>query len=206
MIRGLAVFDLDGTLLRGDTVCEVLAKRLGRIQEMKRFETFTAESDIRIARAEMATWYKEYPIDALQSHLPLACWAPGAREAIRRLQELQIVIAIASITWKFAVKWFAEQLSVRNYIGTDLSENGDIVHVWGRDKAQWLRELARDHGVPLERTAAVGDSSGDVEMLRAAGLRFFVGRNAVPELQPVIHLPEADLRLVAERIVTEWTA
>ncbi len=33
-IRGLAVFDLDGTLLRGDTVCEVLAKPLDRLVEM----------------------------------------------------------------------------------------------------------------------------------------------------------------------------
>jgi HAD superfamily phosphoserine phosphatase-like hydrolase len=206
MIRGIAVFDLDGTLLRGDTVCEVLAKPLGRIDEMKRFETFTTERDIEIGRAQMAQWYKGHPIDALRSHLQSACWAPGAHEAIRRLQEARVVVAIASITWKFAVRWFAEQLNVENYLGTDASANGDIVHVWGRDKARWLRELAADYGASPERTAAVGDSSGDVEMLRAAGLRFFVGASAAPELESMIYLPEADLRLVAERIIVEWAA
>jgi phosphoserine phosphatase len=32
--HGLVVFDLDGTLLRGQTVCEVLAAPLGRLDEM----------------------------------------------------------------------------------------------------------------------------------------------------------------------------
>lgn len=204
MIRGIAVFDLDGTLLRGDTVCEVLARPLGRIDEMKRLETYTAERDIEIGRAQMAEWYKGHSIDALRSHLLSARWAPGAHEAIHRLQEAQVIVAIASITWKFAVRWFAEQLKVRNYLGTDVSANGEIVHVWGRDKARWLQELVAYYGASPERTAAVGDSSGDVEMLRAAGLRFFVGANAAPELESVIHLPEADLRLIAERIINEW--
>ena len=43
-------------------------------------------------------------------------------------------------------------------------------------------------------------------MLRAAGLRFFVGAKAAAELESAIHLPEADLRLVAERIINEWAA
>ena len=53
---GIVAFDLDGTLLRGPTVCEVLAESLGRLQEMRRFESFTQESDIVAARQEMARW------------------------------------------------------------------------------------------------------------------------------------------------------
>ena len=206
MIRGIAVFDLDGTLLRGDTVCEVLAKPLGRIDEMKRFETLTAEKDIETARVQMAEWYREHSMDALHAHLQSACWAPGAHEAIRRLQEAQVVVAIASITWKFAVRWFAKQVNIQNYIGTDMSASGDIVHVWARDKARWLRELAENYSASPARTAAVGDSTGDEEMLRAAGLRFFVGANAAPEIESLIHLPGADLRLVSDRIIEKWTA
>src|SRR5262245_55058576 len=205
MIRGIAVFDLDGTLLRGDTVCEVLAKPLGRIREMKRFEALTVESDIEIGRAEMAEWYEGHPIESLQGHLWNARWAPGAHEAVRLLQEAQIMVAIASITWKFAVRWFAEQLNVQNYIGTDISTGGKIVHVWGRDKARWLQELAFDYGASPDRTAAIGDSHGDLDMLRAASLRFFVGRKAISDLEAVIHLPETDLRVVAERIIHEWS-
>jgi phosphoserine phosphatase len=204
MIRGLAVFDLDGTLLRGNTVCEILAKPLGRSDEMNRFEALTAESDIEVGRVEMAEWYKGHPIETLQGHLRNARWAPGAHEAIRLLQEENILVAIASITWKFAVRWFAEQLNVPNYIGTDISPRGDIVHVWARDKARWLQELAMEHGASPNRTAAIGDSNGDLPMLRSAALRFFVGTREVSDLDSVIHLPEADLRVVAERIIHEW--
>jgi phosphoserine phosphatase len=69
-----------------------------------------------------------------------------------------------------------------------------------------LQELAADYCASPQRTAAVGDSSGDLEMLRAADLRFFVGPKAIPDLDSVIHFPEADLRLVAERILNEWAA
>jgi phosphoserine phosphatase len=120
------------------------------------------------------------------------------------LQEARIVVGIASITWKFAVRWFAERLNVRHYLGTDVSSNGDITHVWGRDKARWLEELAKAYGVDRSRIAAVGDSAGDVAMLRVAGLRFFVGVDPIPEMGPAIHLPDADLRIVARRIIDEW--
>lgn len=79
MTRGVVVFDLDGTLLRGDTICEVLAKPLGRIDEMKRFEALTSEKDIEIGRIEMAECYKGHPIETLQSHLRNARW--GSRRA-----------------------------------------------------------------------------------------------------------------------------
>lgn len=122
------------------------------------------------------------------------------------MQDAQVEVAIASITWKFAVQWFAEQLNVKHYIGTDLSPRGEIVHVWGRDKARWLQELAASYGASPDRTAAVGDSNGDVDMLRVATLRFFVGVQPVADLDTVIHLPEADLRVVAEHVIHEWAA
>jgi len=206
MPRGVVVFDLDGTLLRGDTVCEVLAKPLGRIDEMKRFEASTSERDIEIGRLEMAAWYKGHPLETLQNHLRNAQWAPGAHQAIRLLQDAHVEVAIASITWKFAVQWFAHQLNVTHCLGTDLTPRGEVVHVWGRDKARWLRELVATSGVSPDRTAAVGDSNGDVDMLRAATLRFFVGVQPLTGLDAVIHLPETDLRVVAEYVIHEWAA
>lgn len=206
MIRGVAVFDLDGTLLRGDTVCEVLAKPLGRLAEMKRFEQLTTEADVADARAQMVEWYQANTIDALHRHLRNARWAPGAKEAILQLQKANVLVAIASITWKFAVRWYAQELNVQHYLGTDVAPDGKIIHVWGRDKARWLQELAALHATASERTAAVGDSAGDTEMLCAAELRFFVGKTLDPKLTSVVHLEDADLRLVSERIIDAWAA
>lgn len=81
--------------------------------------------------------------------------------------------------------------------------NGEILHVFGRDKARYLRELVAATGVPRHRVAAVGDTLGDVDMLREASIRFFVGKEA-PPLESVHHLPGADLTLVADHILEAW--
>jgi phosphoserine phosphatase len=173
---------------------------------MRRFEALEAEADIALARAEMAKWYEGYSTSQLQEMLRSTCWAPGAKEAIQQLQAAQVMIAIASYTWRFAVEWFAQELNVSHFLGTDLSSGGDIQHVWARDKGEWLAALAAKYGVRHERTAAVGDSVGDAEMLRAVSLRFFVGSNANHDLCGVIHMPGGDLRAVAEHILDEWAS
>ena len=204
-LLGLVVFDLDGTLLRGDTVCEILAKPLGRIDEMKRFEGLTSEDDIADARSQMAEWYKGRT--DLESYLSEACWAPRAHEAVQQLLDASVMVAIASITWKFAVAWFAKELKVCHYLGTDISATGKIVHVWARDKAVWLEGLATTYGVAPQRRAAVGDSRGDLEMFSVASLGFHVGVDQIAEVaESVVHMPGADLRAVASSIVTEWAA
>jgi hypothetical protein len=86
-----------------------------------------------------------------------------------------MTVAVASVTWDFAVKWFAHQLGLTDFLGTQLDEDGTIKHVWPRNKAEWLRDLATVLAVPFERTGAVGNSPGDFPMLQAAALRFFVG-------------------------------
>ena len=206
MIRGIAVFDLDGTLLRGDTVCELLAKPLSRLAQMRQFETLTQEAEIADARTQMARWYEGHSQDSLQNYLKEAKWAPGALQAVRELQQGNVLVAIASITWKFAVQWFADQLSVRHYIGTDIKEDGVIAHVWPRDKAQWLLDLVRHYEVSRSQVAAIGDSWGDAEMLRVANLSFFVGKTPLPGLSSATHLPNADLRTVSQSILEAWPA
>ena len=200
------MFDLDGTLLRERTVCEVLAAPLGRSSDMVRIEALTTEDEITAGRLEMAEWYRNHTIDQLTGHLSSAKWAPGAREAVKCLQKEGAVVAIASYTWRFAVKWFAEQLNVVHYLGTDLSTDGEVLDVWGRDKATLLTGLKIRYGLPKDRTAAVGDTRGDAEMLAVVGLPFFVGSSPLPESEGVIHMPGADLRDVADRILTAWLA
>lgn len=201
--RGIVAFDLDGTLLRGPTVSELIAGGLGRLEQMRRFERFKQETELIVAREEIARWYAEKPVPTLLSYLKGAKWAPGAQEAIARLQEQGIHVVILSITWQDAVEWFASKLNVADVLGTQHLPCGEIVHVFGRDKARYLRELTATARIARNRVAAVGDSLGDVEMLLEADLRFFVGMEA-PALGAVIHLPDADLNVVADAILEAW--
>lgn len=205
-VAGLVCFDLDGTLLRGQTVCELLADPLGRRREMAQFESYrsTAEQQIVEARAEMARWYEGVPLAELKRYCDGAVWAPGAIEAVADLQRRNIHVAIASITWKFAVAWFAEKLNITDFLGTDLLPSGAIEHVWGRTKGTWLLQLANDLGVEESRIAAAGDSAGDTDLLKVSALRFFVGSKPPDSVPAVIHLPAADIRTIAEHIIHVW--
>jgi phosphoserine phosphatase len=202
--HGLVVFDLDGTLLRGQTVCEVLAAPLGRLEEMNTFESLTEECDIAQARVEMAQWYRAVPREQLVKSLASARWAPGAFDGVARLVRGGIAVAVASITWDFAVSWFAHQLGLTHVLGTKIDEDGTVKHVWPRNKGEWLRELASVLAVPSERTAAVGDSTGDLQMLQAAALRFFVGSRLPPGLT-CIHVPDGNIEDIAKTILTRWS-
>ena len=197
------VFDLDGTLLRGRTVCEVLADALGHGDQMRRFEALNAEADIAAARAEMARWYSAVERPRLLEFLDGAVWAPGAHEGVARLQAAGAKVAIASITCSFAVERFAATLGIERILGTVLGADVVEDHVWPRHKAPWMRALADEQGVAMSRTAAVGDSSGDVEMLQAARCGVFVGKTSPAEWLGT-HMPNADIRDVADHILQSW--
>ena len=202
--EALVVFDLDGTLLRGPTVCEVLAQSLGRLERMRHLERFADKQELRAAREEMAGWYLSVGLAALPDSLHGARLAPGAEKGLALLMSHGVEVAIASITWSFAVEYFARRLGVKHWHGTELKETGEIRHIWPEDKARWVRELAERLRLPFARTAAVGDSAGDLEMLAAVGLPVFVGRELPSAQQGWLHFPQADIEVVARHLVGVW--
>ena len=202
--RGVVAFDLDGTLLRGPTVCELLAEPLGRLAEMQRFEGLSSEAEIGAARNEMACWYEGRTPAQLCATLDAARWAPGAREGVALLQTNGVEVVIASITWSFAVEWVAERLGVARVLATRLEGGGRVAHVWPRDKPRWLERVLSELGVPRARSAAVGDSDSDGDLLEEAALRFFVGSGPPPRLRGVVHRPEGNIEPIAREILAHW--
>jgi HAD superfamily phosphoserine phosphatase-like hydrolase len=205
---GLAVFDLDGTLVRGSTVCEVLAQALGRLDHMKQLEALiagVADIDIAAARQEMVRWYREMSLAELTSCLRSVKIAPRAVEGLTLLRRHRVAVAIASITWEFAVAWFARQLHVEYFVGTRLEPDGTILHFWPRDKVTWIHGLRDTLRIPASRVAAVGDSGGDVEMLQAVRHPVFIGATLPSGLPGVTHLPGADIATVAQWIIERLT-
>lgn len=202
--KALAVFDLDGTLLRGLTVCEVLAESLGRLERMRQLERCATDQELRTAREEMARWYLPVGLARLRDSLEGARFAPGTENGLGLLRAHGVAVGIASITWSFAVEHFARLLDVEHWQGTVLEGSGEIRHVWPGDKAPWVRALAQRLAVPWERTAAVGDSAGDQQLLGAVAVPVFVGRE-LPSIPPGwLHYPAADIEAVARHLVRVW--
>ena len=192
--------------MRGESVWEAIARgigRLERVREMERIDPARIE-EMTAAREESAGWYSSFTFDELLDHVTSMPVAPGIDEGFALLHAHGFKIAVVSLTWEFAVEWFAGRFGGDYYAGTGLSSDGEITHFWPRDKALWLAILASrlGVGVDMDDVAAVGDSRGDVPMLSAVGHPYWVGETVPPQLNgKVIHEPDGDIRVVAESIV-----
>jgi HAD superfamily phosphoserine phosphatase-like hydrolase len=197
----LVAFDLDGTLIRGETCAEALARRLGHLDRMRAFERLTDIEGIARARAEMAEWYRGVPMGDLQAALSTPRLAPGAREGLDLLRRHGIVVVVISITWEFAVAHLARDLGAEAWVGTGLEADGSIRHMWPEDKRHWLIDRMRERGLVREEVAAVGDSWGDVPMLGAVGQAVFVGPRVPAGLEHATHLPDGDILTIARHLI-----
>jgi phosphoserine phosphatase len=132
---------------------------------MQEIERLKDRQEICAARQEMASWYRDLSAAEIHASLQNVCLAPGLADGISLLQDHSVTIAIASITWRFAVQHFAQLWGVEHCLATSLGDSGAIDHVWPEHKAQFIRDLSSQLRIPMERTAAVGDSAGDFDML-----------------------------------------
>ena len=198
----LAAFDVDGTLLRGPTICERIAASIGRSDEMRAMERLTSIQDITAARAEMISWYQSYDRAQLLRFVRSVTFAPGAREGVAALKRAGVLVALVSITWRFAVEWVALELHANFAVGTQWDEDNTIAHFWPEDKAIWLAQCAANLGLTSAQVAAVGDSEGDMQMLTSAGVGYFVGRDLRDLPSHVQHWPAGDIMEIAQDILS----
>lgn len=203
MVR-LVAFDLDGTLVHGDTVIETLAKAMGHIERARELERLhEARRDraaLQFLREQIAACYTGVTEAELCGHLSRLTLAPGARAGFALLRRHRIETAIVTFTWDFAAAWLARDLGADHWLGTRLSADGRIEHVWAEDKARWVRDLVERRGLSPGEVAAVGDSWRDVPMLELAGRRFYVGP-ALPAGLDAVHRPDGDIHEIARLVV-----
>lgn len=199
----LAAFDLDGTLVRDRTCVESIARTIGREEECAAFELLDMRDVLAVtaAREAMAEWYRPYTREELTAGLSELSLASGSEEAFALLRKHGVVTAVVSITWSFAVEWFARRLGADYVHGTRLID-GRVEHVWPADKGRWLRSLIARLDLPQQAVAAVGDSEGDRELLEAAGVRYCVGERRI-EVAEVVHLPRASILEIAQQVVAK---
>lgn len=197
-------FDLDGTLVRGDTVIETLAKAMGHIDRARALETVhDARRDresLRYLREQIAACYRGVGDDELCRHLAGLTLAPGAREGFALLRRAGIETAIVTFTWEFAAAWLARELGADQWLGTRLWPDGTVEHVWAEDKGRWLAGLIARRGLGRDEAAAVGDSWRDVPMFEVVGQSFYVGAE-LPAGIDAVHVPDGDIHEIARRIV-----
>ena len=127
--------------------------------------------DIKAAHEKVAGWYEPSVLPELHSSLASMRLAPGVHEGRSLLKRHGFKIAIISITWEFAVDWFAHQFGADYFVGTRLSPDGDIT-----------------------------DSNGDLDMLRTVEHLYWVDSH-LPAGLTAVHHPDGDIECIAQDIV-----
>jgi HAD superfamily phosphoserine phosphatase-like hydrolase len=199
----LVAFDVDGTLLRGPTICECIAAGIGKQKEMREFEQLTSTVEIAEARATMVSWFRDHDRATLLQHVQTAALAAGVHDGMADLKRAGVQVALVSITWQFAVEWLAIKLGADWAVGTQWRADDEIVHFWPADKATWLAGRATAVGLHSAQIAAIGDSAGDLPMLKYAGTGYFVGRNPADLPSHVKHWPAADISEIVRDLLSD---
>ena len=187
--KHLVVMDADSTLLQ-DEVIDLLADECGCAEEVSKITAAAMAGEIDFSeslrrRVSLLKGLDESVLATVRSKIRLT---PGAKTLLRTLQRLGYVPAVVSGGFEEILEPLLKELKVEYLKANHLEVKdgkltgnvvGEIVDRAG--KARALEQFAREVGVPLEQTVAVGDGANDIDMLSVAGLG--IAFNAKPVVQ-----------------------
>src|ERR1700685_2595914 len=201
----LIVMDVDSTLIQ-DEVIDLLAARAGCAAEVAQVteSAMRGELDFAASLRQRVALLKGLDVDVLDQVRSDLRLTPGARTLIRTLKRLGYRCGIVSGGFTAVIQPLADELGI-DYVAANTLEIPAgrrpakvIEPIIDREgKTEALRSFAREAGVPLSQTVAVGDGANDLGMIGAAGLG--VAFNAKPVVQDAadtsVNVPSLDTLL-----------
>ncbi|QFG23309.1 phosphoserine phosphatase SerB [Actinomadura sp. WMMB 499] len=184
--KRLIVMDVDSTLIQGEVI-ELLAEHAGCLAEVAKVTEAAMRGELDFEgslreRVALLAGLDASAIDDVRDRLELAA---GARTMVRTLKRLDYEFAIVSGGFTQVTDALVDDLGIDYSAANTLEiENGKLTgRVVGTvidrpGKAAALERFAREAGVPIAQTVAIGDGANDLDMLQAAGLG--IAYNAKP--------------------------
>lgn len=189
--KRLICFDCDSTLITGEVI-EMLAAHAGREKEVAEVteRAMRGELDFEESLRERVKALAGLDASVIGEVADSIELTPGARTTIRTLKRLGYKTAVVSGGFIQVLEGLAEDLGL-DYVRANTLEivDGKLTgRVIGKvvdraAKAEFLEEFARESGIEMHQTVAVGDGANDIDMISAAGLG--IAFNAKPALREI---------------------
>lgn len=176
--KKLIVFDMDSTLVTGETIVEI-ANQLNIYEEMHKLTEQAMSSDEDFStnfktRAKLLKGVKLSQLEQIANQLEIT---PGAEELIQTLKDMDWKIALISSGFSIFTDVIKEKLALDFSFGNTLEiiddvATGNVVGsiIDGEGKWRIIEELIANLGIKRDEVVTVGDGSNDRVMLRNSGL------------------------------------
>ncbi|HXB22242.1 MAG TPA: phosphoserine phosphatase SerB, partial [Candidatus Solibacter sp.] len=176
--RRLIVFDMDSTLIQMEVIDE-LARLAGVGAQVAAITAAAMRGELDFdasfrQRLRLLQGLSAGVLAEVAARLPIT---PGAHRLMRTLRSLGYKTAILSGGFTCFAQKLQSELGFDYVYANELGINsgrltgepiGEIIN--GKRKAELLQQIARQEGIALEQTIAVGDGANDLPMLSIAGL------------------------------------
>lgn len=198
------MLDVDSTLIDQEVIDE-LAKIAGLGDQVSEITSraMAGELDFENALRQRVRLLKGHSKEILTQVRAKITLTHGAEELISTLHSLGVKVGIVSGGFEEVIAPLADELKLDFFRANRLAiDNGVLTgEVSGRiigrhEKAEALRDFAKDSGVDISQTVAVGDGANDIEMIKSAGLGIAFCAKAVLRSEASVAIDVRDLRQV----------
>ena len=177
-MRRLFLFDVDSTLIN-EEVIDLIAAKAGVSEQVSQITTAAMSgnldfSESLIKRVALLSGVSTTVLNEVQSEITLT---NGAVDLIKTLLGKGDVVAVVSGGFTEVIAPLLTSLKIKDFKANSLQiidgrltgkVQGAIID--RRAKAEFLREIAEIHQIPLAHTVAVGDGANDIDMIQNAGV------------------------------------
>lgn len=204
----LVVLDVDSTLIDNEVI-ELLAKKAGvfeRVQDITE-RAMRGELDFRQSLQERVSMLKGLPESSLLEVLNDIRVTPGVETFISGVHGAGGFVGVVSGGFIEVLTPLAESLGV-NFCKANTLEiedgilTGNVIEpiIDAQAKADALEQWAKDCGVELKNTVAIGDGANDILMMERAGISIAFCAKPIVQEKADVSINTRDMSLALEII------
>jgi phosphoserine phosphatase len=174
----LIAFDVDGTLTHVRSLWQFIHENLGLWNEQAcEYEKMYSKGEISYKKfCELDTnLWKGVQLETLNKIIDKVPFHDGIDELFLSLQKQNFEIVLISTGLSILVDRIKNKYKIKYAVSNHLLDDGEKltgsvkINVDWNQKAEHLKQIARELNIPLDECVSVGDSSGDLDMFKITG-------------------------------------